>query len=134
CVTSVPITHATPAGFCINISSRNAQSDIALQYLDLNFDVFLGGGTEYFSGDLRKDKVDLFGKFAQKGYDVAHNKADLLRSNGSSKPLLGVFHQAGLPYTLDINSNPELKKSIPTLKEMTIQAINRLKNNKKGFV
>jgi len=134
CVTSVPVTHATPAGFCINNASRNAQPDIALQYLDLNFDVFLGGGTEYFSGDLRKDKVDLFGNFVQKGYDIAQNKTELLNSNGSSKPLLGVFHKAGLPYTLDINSNPELKKSIPTLKEMTTQAINRLKKNKNGFV
>ncbi|MPT35615.1 MAG: alkaline phosphatase, partial [Flavobacterium sp.] len=34
CVTTVPITHATPAGFCVNSKSRNAQEDIAEQYLE----------------------------------------------------------------------------------------------------
>jgi alkaline phosphatase len=31
CVTTVPITHATPAGFCVNSKSRNSQEDIASQ-------------------------------------------------------------------------------------------------------
>ncbi|RZJ64426.1 MAG: alkaline phosphatase, partial [Flavobacterium sp.] len=37
CVTTVPITHATPAGFCIVNNSRGDQSEIALQYLPLKF-------------------------------------------------------------------------------------------------
>ena len=49
CVTTVPITHATPAGFCVNSKSRNAQEDIAEQYVDLGFDVMMGGGNNYFS-------------------------------------------------------------------------------------
>src|SRR5690554_3843451 len=44
CVTTVPITHATPAGFCVCNSSRNAQPEIAQTYLDLGIDVLLGGG------------------------------------------------------------------------------------------
>ena len=39
CVTTVPITHATPAGFCTNSKERKAQPKIAENYLDLRFDV-----------------------------------------------------------------------------------------------
>src|SRR6478609_6291780 len=53
CVTTVPVTHATPAGFCVNSQSRNDMSEIAVQYLNLNFDLFLGGGRDYFSGESR---------------------------------------------------------------------------------
>ena len=55
CVTTVPITHATPAGFCINSESRNSQEEIAVQYLDLNFDVMMGGGNNYLH--LIKEKI-----------------------------------------------------------------------------
>lgn len=133
CVTSVPITHATPAGFCVNVASRGDQSDIAVEYLNLDFDVLLGGGTEFFSADGRSDKADLFGQFSQKGYHVVQNRNDLLQTS-TTKPLLGVFHEDGLPYTLDIQFDNKLKSEIPTLSEMTKQAINRLKQNNNGFV
>lgn len=133
CVTSVPVTHATPAGFCVNVKSRGDQADIAKQYLDLNFDVFLGGGTEYFSADRRKDKVDLFGQFSQKGYHVVQTRNDILQTS-TSKPLLGVFHSGGLPYSLDMEHDSKKKAEVPTLAELTKQAINRLKQNKDGFV
>jgi alkaline phosphatase len=133
CVTSVPITHATPAGFCVNVASRGDQSDIAVEYLGLDFDVLLGGGTEFFSAERRSDKADLFNQFSQKGYQVIQNRNDLLQTS-TAKPLLGVFHIDGLPYTLDIQFDNKLKAEIPTLSEMTRAAINRLKNNKNGFV
>lgn len=43
CVTTVPITHATPAGFCISTSSRSAKAEIAKMYSDIQFDVMMGG-------------------------------------------------------------------------------------------
>src|SRR5690606_580015 len=58
CVSTVPITHATPAGFCIATSSRNDQDKIAEMYLSVGFDVMLGGGANYFSAASRKDKKD----------------------------------------------------------------------------
>ena len=63
CVTTVPITHATPAGFCVNQPSRGEQSEIAEQYLELGFDVMMGGGHKYFSADRRKDKKDMYAAF-----------------------------------------------------------------------
>jgi len=133
CVTSVPITHATPAGFCVNVESRDDQSEIAAEYLKLDFDVLLGGGTEFFSAEKRKDKSNLFDQFSQKGYHVVQNRNDLLQIS-NTKPLLGVFHEDGLPYTLDIQFDNKLKTKIPSLSEMARQAINRLKQNKNGFV
>ena len=51
CVTTVPITHATPAGFCVNSKSRNDQEGIAEKYLKHGFDVMMGGGNNYFSSE-----------------------------------------------------------------------------------
>ncbi len=135
CVTTVPITHATPAGFCVNSAKRSDMPGIALQYLDLNFDVMMGGGTEFFDGKLRQDKKDLFKAFTQSGYEVVKNREAMMAlSADADKPLLGVFHEDGLPYALDRENDPELKQSIPTLKEMTRTAIAKLKRNPKGFV
>ena len=66
CVTTVPITHATPAGFCVTSKRRNAMDHIAEQYVELNFDVMMGGGSQYFDKDKRKDKKDVFDLFAKK--------------------------------------------------------------------
>ncbi|WP_028298121.1 alkaline phosphatase [Olivibacter sitiensis] len=135
CVTTVPITHATPAGFCVNSAKRSAMPEIALLYHDLRFDVMMGGGTEFFDAEKREDKLDVFGKFEQSGYAVVKDrKAMLAIKENESRPILGVFHEDGLPYTLDRENDASLKNNIPTLAEMTRTAINKLKQNKKGFV
>src|SRR5690606_8364141 len=68
CVTTVPITHATPAGFTVSMKSRNDQSAIADEYLRLEYDVLMGGGHQYFSAEYRKDKKNMYRAFAKKGY------------------------------------------------------------------
>src|SRR5690606_7114307 len=112
CVTTVPITHATPAGFCVNSDSRNDQPGIALMYHDLRFDVMMGAGTEFFSADKRKDKQDVFGKFAASGFQVAQTRDELLAIDSGKKdaPILGVFHPGSLPYALDREHDETLKK------------------------
>ncbi len=133
CVTTVPITHATPAGFCVNSKSRNAQPEIAEQYLKLKFDIMMGGGEEFFSAETREDKKDLFTDYKNAGFQVCRNKADM-KSVKSGSPVLGVFHKNGLPYTIDRINNQELTNKIPTLAEMTETAINHMKSNPKGFM
>lgn len=133
CVTTVPITHATPAGFCINQKSRNDQASIAEKYLEHGFDVLMGGGNEYFSSDKRKDKKNMYAAFASKGYSVVHSRNEML-SAPISKPILGVFNDNGLPYTKDRENNKELIESTPSLAEMTQKAIESLKDTPKGFV
>lgn len=133
CVTTVPITHATPAGFTVSVKSRNNQEEIAKEYLRIGYDVLLGGGQQYFDEDLRKDKVDLYEKFEDKGYHVATSKKDL-HSLQKNQKVLGVFDIDGLPYAIDREQSEELKAKIPTLAEMTEIAINQMKSNDKGFV
>lgn len=133
CVTTVPITHATPAGFCIASKSRNSQENIAEMYLDLKFDIMMGGGFNYFASESRKDKRDLFEEFEKKGFQVVKTRKEMLAAD-NSKPILGVFNADGLPYSKDRENSIELTESIPTLAEMTARAIAKMKNHPKGFV
>ncbi len=133
CVTTVPITHATPAGFCVNNDSRNAMEDIAEDYLKLGFDIMMGGGNDYFSADHRKDKKDMYAAYKAKGWQIARTRNEMLATQ-PGKPVLGVFGENSLPYYLDRSSSKELTNATPTLAEMAQKAIDHMKNHKNGFV
>lgn len=133
CVTTVPITHATPAGFCVNSKSRNAQEDIAEQYLELGFDIMMGGGNNYFSADIRKDKKDIYASYKAKGWQVARTRQEMMAAD-NNKPILGVFSDDGLPYSIDRTNDKALTDNTPTLAEMAQKAIDRMKGHKNGFV
>jgi alkaline phosphatase len=133
CVTTVPITHATPAGFCVNSKSRNSQEGIAEDYLDLKFDIMMGGGQKYFDPTLRKDQKDMFSAFESNGFKVVRTREEMLIAT-NEKPILGVFTEDALPYSIDRNNNIGMQQLWPTLAEMTDRAINKMKSNPKGFV
>ena len=134
CVTSVPITHATPSGFCTNSKSRRGQADIAVKYLNINFDIMMGGGFEYFDASTREDKRDLFADFKAKGYQIARNRDEMLATD-NEKPVLGIFgKEEAMPFDLDRQNDESIKKAMPTLAEMTQKAIDKMKDNPKGFV
>ncbi|WP_316818156.1 alkaline phosphatase [Pedobacter nyackensis] len=132
-VTTVTATHATPAGFSVTSNKRSDEPGIAVKYLDLKLDVIMGGGLNHFSPSLRKDGKDLFGIARHNGYEVVNNRKQLLGQSGS-KPLLGIFSEDALPYSLDRANDKALIEKVPTLAEMTKQAIHTLSKNKKGFV
>lgn len=133
CVTTVPITHATPAGFCINSRSRNDQEEITEKYLEQKFDVMMGGGGNYFSTENRKDKKDMYQAFASQKYEVVKTRNEMF-SASIEKSILGVFADDGLPYSIDRQNNGELSQKVPTLAEMTQKAIGAMKDHPKGFV
>lgn len=133
CVTTVTITHATPAGFCVNVNSRGKEDDIAVAYFEQKFDVLMGGGSDFFMPTVRKDKRDLFGDFLKAGYEVSHTRASMLATK-PGKPLLGVFSKEALPYALDRASDRGLADSTPSLAEMMRKAIEVLGANPNGFV
>jgi alkaline phosphatase len=135
CVTTVPIAHATPAGFCINNNKRGDMDEIALQYLPLQFDVMMGGGIDNFLAANRKDKQDAIGLYREKKYHVVTSRKDLLEQTATAgQPILGLFHEGGLPYSLDREQDKALLEKVPTLAEMTKQAIAHLNKQKNGFV
>ena len=133
CVTTVPITHATPAGFMVSSKSRNSAEEIAEKYLTSKFDVLMGGGSENFDASKRKDKKDLFAAFKNSGYQVVKNRQEMLNAN-KNKPILGTFFEGGLPYSLDRENIKDLANVVPTLAEMTTKAIEIMQDHPKGFV
>ena len=134
CVTTVPITHATPASFCVNMKHRKFQPEIAEEYLRLQFDVMMGGGEEFFRADLREDGRDMFAEFKNNGFTVCRTRTELKNASAAQGPLLGVFHESGLPYTADAENDRETVNKVPSLSEMTKTAIERLSKNPAGFV
>lgn len=131
CVTTVPITHATPAGFCVNNKSRNGQPEIALDYLKLRFDVMMGGGSEFFTK--RKDGRDLFKEFSDANFYLINNKNQFDNIN-ADKPIMGVFSDSAMAYSIDYANQTSLNSTQPTLAEMTQKAISLLQNHPQGFV
>ena len=131
-VTTATITHATPAGFCVNAPSRDDQDRIAVEYLTSGVDVLMGGGSRYFDPAERKDKRDLFADFKGKGYEVVRDRDGLLKS--SANKVLGLFNSSHVPYTVDRDNDPALAKVTPTLEEMAKKAIENLSKSPKGFL
>lgn len=59
-VTTTRVTHATPAAWISHQMHRDAEDDIAIDYLKFKPDVLLGGGSRHFDPLKRKDGKDLF--------------------------------------------------------------------------
>jgi alkaline phosphatase len=131
-VTTATITHATPAGFCVNAPTRDDQPFIATQYLTSGVDVLMGGGTQYFDAAKRTDKRDLFSDFAKAGYTVAKTREEMMAADGSR--ILGIFSNSHLPYWVDHMNSSVLLRSTPTLADMSRKAIDMLKGSDRGFL
>jgi alkaline phosphatase len=131
-VTTVTVTHATPAGFAAAVEDRNDEINIAPQYLDL-VDVIMGGGLKFFDAKLRKDGRDLTGEFAKAGYSFLNTRDQVLKASPQPR-ILGLFDPHYLPYTVDQNNNPALLKGVPTLAEMSTLALRSLSQHPGGFL
>jgi len=132
-VTTTRITHATPAGFGSNVEVREMEDEIAAQYLEKEYDLLMGGGARHFEPDSRDDGRDLFAAYANNGYRVVKQK-DGLENAGKSEKLLGIFSRSHMPFTIDHENNPELQTKVPTLREMTETALNKLSTHPDGFI
>lgn len=124
-VTTTEMTHATPAGFTVNVPSRGNVAEIAVQYLEQRIDVLLGGGRPHFEAERRADRRDLVAEFRAWGYEVMHDRQDLLDAAPRGR-WLGLFANGHLPYTVDHQASPSLQAEVPTLAEMTRRAIELL--------
>ncbi len=126
-VSTATITHATPAGFAATVDSRGEEAVIAGQYLDRKVDLLLGGGTKYFSDDLRK-------KYTAAGYDFIGDRKALQKvGSKAGTPLLGLFSDGHMPYEIDRLNDPKLNSTVPRLAEMTDVALQHLGTSPQGF-
>ena len=125
-VTTATVTHATPAGFAAVQPSRDDEHLIGLQYKN-RVDYVLGGGQKFFLKEKRKDKFDAMADFGTAGYQIVKTRAEL-NAASKAKPVLGLFSDSHIPYTID-------KVDVPTLAEMTSFTLDALaKSSPKGFI
>jgi len=132
-VTTATVYDATPAAFSLHALSRRDSQGLVDQYLALEPDVLMGGGSDYFlpagtSGGKRKDGKDIIAAFRAKGYQIARNTAELKAATGTR--LLGLFAEEDMDFELDRYPARE-----PTTAEMAAAALRVLsRNSPNGFV
>ena len=135
-VSTCRITHATPAGFAVSVAHRDMEDEIALQYLECEIDVLLGGGRQHFQRSAVAESpewppIDLIPEFEKKGYTLAKNKSDLMRM-ASSFRLLGLFSESHMPYVIDRRHDARFSE-MPDLPTLFKTALQSLGSSKKGF-
>ncbi len=115
------ITHATPASFIAHQPERGMYEEIALDFLNTDIDVFIGGARNHFNK--RKDGRNLLMELEVKGYDVVESMDSLKYAKGEKVAALVAEDQP----------DPYLHGRGEMLKEASEFAIKKLKKNKNGF-
>jgi alkaline phosphatase len=148
-VTTTRITHATPAAVFAHSPHRDWEddraipegergkgcTDIAVQLTTTPFDIALGGGAANFfgkdKGGKRLDpKADLPADWAKRTGGSLVTTGDALKATrGSKGPVLGLFTPSHMNFMLD--RKPD--SSEPTLTDMTVAAIEKMKSQKGGY-
>ena len=119
-VSTSAITHATPASFIAHVPDRNKYEDIAADFLNVEIDVFIGGGRDFFTE--REDERNLVDELKQKNYQVYNSLED---SKAVESGLLAILTSEKHNDVYPNRSN--------MLPDATHKAIQVLQKNKKGF-
>ncbi|TKG95082.1 alkaline phosphatase [Puteibacter caeruleilacunae] len=119
-VTSALVNHATPAVFLAHRANRNMYEEIALDIVNSNVDVAIGGGRTHFEN--RKDGLNLSDSLAHKGVKVTYN-IDQFEAVNQGR-VVGLFAN------MHVEHYPERGHMLP---RATAHAINLLKEDKDGF-
>lgn len=138
-ITTTRLTHATPAVFAAHNINRNAENEIAYDYLDSGVDFFAGGGYRHFvpqdwqwGNSKRKDDINIAQEFYKAGYHIflTENDTDKFRSFkpvGKEK-VFAAFTYSHLPYELD-----RIESEVPSVAELTARGIDVLEKYDNGF-
>lgn len=120
-VATSTVTHATPASFIAHVKSRYLYEDIALQFLNTDVDVFIGGGLNHFMA--RTDSLDLIDSLKNRNYQLAYQLADF--------EAIKTGKLAGLLYD---DSPPKYSEGRGDMLEVSSgKAIELLNQNEEGF-
>lgn len=151
-VTSVPLSHATPAGFVAHNKMRNNYSQIAQEMIDSKIDVIIGCGHPDFDDNGEKvdsSNYDYVGgpeywdklKLGYNGWKLIQTKQEFENEakKPTSKKLIGVPQvrstlQQGRKG--NIQANPFVVpfiQTVPDLSTMALAALNTLNQNPQGF-
>ena len=155
-ISDTRLTHATPAAFAAHQPHRSYENEIAQDLLTVGVDVMLGGGSRHWVPDTdfaalaaelnapthvikkskRKDDRNLIKEAQTDGYALAFTKAQLAAATGTK--LLGLFDDSamndGIEYTNCKNGAQSAKcTDEPSLKDMTMKALDILSKDEDGF-
>ncbi|GAM28774.1 hypothetical protein SAMD00019534_119500 [Acytostelium subglobosum LB1] len=124
-VTTTRVTDATPACFYAHSTTRKTEDFIATQMMDMDMTVALGGGSQFFNQTML-DKAQQVNQ-----YSMVYNRTSMLQVNKGK--MIGLFTPHDIPY--DIDRINQKMTDIPTLKEMTVKALELLaQDNQHGFI
>lgn len=88
-ISSVPITHATPAAFYAKVPSRKLNYEIGQQLAASGFDFFGGGSFEKPTGT-NKDQTHIFEVVQEAGYTLADTNEEILALNNESGKVVAI--------------------------------------------
>ena len=131
-VSSVSLSHATPAGYYANVNSRNSYCEIGYQAAQSGFDFFGGGLFPKMDSHKNSGRVALAQAFDDAGYTTLTDKAGILelKDREKSKVICSVetsYDEDSMPFAID---RPVEDFS---LAEITQVAINYLHSDPEGF-
>jgi alkaline phosphatase len=145
-ITTVPITHATPAAFAAHTRHRDRNRDIADDYLTQSRPNILFGAYYKNGKGMTDTKAERAGYKVVNTRDQMQNIVKIVEQNATDEVLLaGLFSPEGMPWEYDYYNpieNPlsdEIKtdeptyNTIPHLSEMTSAALSILDNDPDGF-
>ncbi|MDQ3395792.1 MAG: alkaline phosphatase [Bacteroidota bacterium] len=119
-VASSSITHATPACFYAHQASRSLDEDIANDLLSSDVDIFMGGGSIFFTS--RKDGRNLLNELKAKNYNIYNN----VEKVSGKEDKVGVLLDGKQPAA-------KLKGRGEFLPNATEKTLGLLQNKNKGF-
>ncbi|MBB2494918.1 alkaline phosphatase [Aquipseudomonas ullengensis] len=146
--------NATSSQCPSNALENGGLGSISEQLLNTRPDVVLGGGSATFNETAKAGKWSgktLRAQASERGFQLVDNLNGLkaVKSANQKQPLLGLFSAGNMPvrwlgpqasYHGNLNQpavvcqpNAERTADIPTLADMTVKAIDLLKDNRKGF-
>ncbi len=132
-MTTVTITHATPAGFYAHRKNRGDTYGISLDLADSGFDFFAGGGLDVNLKNMLKHKQyaecgDVCEYIRSKGYKIVETKDQFLALEPGDGKVLATFANGSLDAAIDADG------SQPTLAEMVAKAIEMLDGDNGFFI
>lgn len=149
-ITTVQISHATPASFVAHNVSRNNYSEIAQEMINTDINVIIGAGHPLFDNDGKASKApdyqyvggsDYLENIRSNNWQYIDKKEEFekLQSGNISDKLIGILpvnQTANLRRSGSTKVEPfqvPLNNTVPNLATTTKVALNVLDNNSNGF-